>query len=166
METFSASLAFCAGNSPVTGEFPSQRPVTRNLFLWSAPWINGWVNNREGGDLRRHRAHYDVIVMICMVSWLQEFESDMEQVINQCDVMIANARYTHGEEGRGPELGRVIAWAGYQRNDMLADWVRIQNPITVSHVRHGVPNHQQLECLSNSLLRLANSLAPERCGRN
>ena len=26
-------------------------------------WINGWVNNREAGDLRRHRAHYDVIVM-------------------------------------------------------------------------------------------------------
>ena len=24
---------------------------------------NGWVNNRETGDLRRHRAHYDVIVM-------------------------------------------------------------------------------------------------------
>ena len=32
-------------------------------FLWSAPWINRWVNNREAGDLRRHRAHYDVIVM-------------------------------------------------------------------------------------------------------
>ena len=29
METFSASLAFCAGNSSVTGEFPTQRPVTR-----------------------------------------------------------------------------------------------------------------------------------------
>ena len=29
METFSALLACCAGNSPVTGEFPSQRPVTR-----------------------------------------------------------------------------------------------------------------------------------------
>ena len=32
-------------------------------FLWSAPWINGWVNNREAGDLRRHRAHYNVMVM-------------------------------------------------------------------------------------------------------
>ena len=30
METFSALLAFCAGNSPVTGEFFSQRPMTRN----------------------------------------------------------------------------------------------------------------------------------------
>ena len=23
-------------------------------------WINGWVNNRDAGDLRRHRNHYDV----------------------------------------------------------------------------------------------------------
>ena len=30
-------------------------------FLWS--WINRWVNTWEAGDLRRHRAHYDVIVM-------------------------------------------------------------------------------------------------------
>ena len=40
MEIFSASLALCAGYSPVTGEFPSQRPVTRSfdvfldLHLW------------------------------------------------------------------------------------------------------------------------------------
>ena len=33
-------------------------------FLWSAPWINGWVDNREAGDLRRHRTHYDVNVMV------------------------------------------------------------------------------------------------------
>ena len=54
----------CAGHSPATGEFPAQRPVTRSFDVFlSAPWINGWVNNREAGDLRRHRAHYDVIVM-------------------------------------------------------------------------------------------------------
>ena len=33
-------------------------------FLWSAPWINSWVNNGEAGDLWRYRAHYDVIVML------------------------------------------------------------------------------------------------------
>ena len=31
METFSALLAICAGNSPVPGEFPTQRPVTRSI---------------------------------------------------------------------------------------------------------------------------------------
>ena len=33
------------------------------MFLWSAPWINGWVNNRKAGDLRRNRIHHDVIGM-------------------------------------------------------------------------------------------------------
>ena len=34
METFSALLALCAGNSPVTGEFPSQRPVTLSFDVF------------------------------------------------------------------------------------------------------------------------------------
>ena len=67
METYSALLAFCAGNSPVPGEFPSQRPVTRSVDVSLIyAWINGWVNNREVCDLWRHRSRYDVIVMISM----------------------------------------------------------------------------------------------------
>ena len=31
---FSALLAFCTGNSPVTGEFPAQRPVTRSFYVF------------------------------------------------------------------------------------------------------------------------------------
>ena len=31
MDTFSVLLALCAGNSPVTREFPAQRPVTRTF---------------------------------------------------------------------------------------------------------------------------------------
>ena len=34
METFSSLLALCAGNSPVTGEFPAQRPVTRSFDVF------------------------------------------------------------------------------------------------------------------------------------
>ena len=34
METFFALLALCAGNSPVTGEFPSQRPVTQSFDVF------------------------------------------------------------------------------------------------------------------------------------
>ena len=34
------------------------------MFSLICAWINGWENNREAGDLRRHRAHYDAIVMI------------------------------------------------------------------------------------------------------
>ena len=64
METLCALLALCVGNSPVHDEFPLQRPVTGSFDVFlSAPWINDWANNREACDLRRHRAHYDVIVM-------------------------------------------------------------------------------------------------------
>ena len=34
METFSALLVICAGNSPVPGEFPTQRPVTRSFDVF------------------------------------------------------------------------------------------------------------------------------------
>ena len=34
------------------------------MFSLIYAWMHGWVNNREAGDFRRHRAHYDVIVMM------------------------------------------------------------------------------------------------------
>ena len=63
--SFSALLAICAGNSPVTDELFAQRPVTRSFdALFDLRLNNGRVKNCEAGDLRRHRAHYDVTVMI------------------------------------------------------------------------------------------------------
>ena len=56
MEKFSALLAICAGNSPAL------------VFSLICAQINGWVNNREVGDLKRRRAHYGVIVMINYVT--------------------------------------------------------------------------------------------------
>ena len=35
--------------------------------------INGWVNNREAGDLRRHRAHYNIVVMDLLLTVSQYF---------------------------------------------------------------------------------------------
>ena len=60
MESFSASLALCAGNPPATGEFPSQRPLT---WCFAVSLICAWTSNRDAGNLGRHRAHYDVTVM-------------------------------------------------------------------------------------------------------
>ena len=63
METFSALLALCAGNSPSNSPHEGQWHGAL-MFCLICAWINGWVNNREAGDLRRHRAHYDVTVML------------------------------------------------------------------------------------------------------
>ena len=64
METFSALLALCAGNSPVPVNSLHEGQWRGGLiFFFICAWINSWVNNREAGDLRRSRAHYDVNVM-------------------------------------------------------------------------------------------------------
>ena len=45
-------------NSPHKGQWRGAL-----LFPLICVWINGWVSNREAGDLRRYRAHHYVIVM-------------------------------------------------------------------------------------------------------
>ena len=44
-------------------------------FLWSEPWIYGSVNDREAGDLRRHPANYNAIVMRICTWYLHVHES-------------------------------------------------------------------------------------------
>ena len=48
-------------NSPHKGQWRGAL-----MFSLICTRINGWVNNGEAGDLRRHRAHYDVTVM-CLI---------------------------------------------------------------------------------------------------
>ena len=64
METFSALLAVGAENSPVSGEFPAQRPVTRSFDVFFDLRLYKWLSKQwQGGDMRRHHAHYVVSVM-------------------------------------------------------------------------------------------------------
>ena len=49
METFSALLGLCAGNSPVTGEFPSQSPVTRSLDVFFDLRLNKRLSKQSRG---------------------------------------------------------------------------------------------------------------------
>ena len=54
METFSALLALCVGNSPVTGDFPSQRPVTRCFDVFFQLRLNKRLSKQSWGWLWRH----------------------------------------------------------------------------------------------------------------
>ena len=49
METFSAILAICAGNSPVIGEFPTQRPVTRSFDVFFDLCLNKQLSKQSWG---------------------------------------------------------------------------------------------------------------------
>ena len=75
METFSALLAICAGNSPVPGEFPAQRPVTRSFDVFfdlhpnkrlSKQWW-GWWFETPSSPLWRHR-NVSALLTICFHS--------------------------------------------------------------------------------------------------
>ena len=50
-------------NSPHKGQWREAL-----MFSLVSAWINGWVNNREAGDLRRRSAHIDVTVMQWLVA--------------------------------------------------------------------------------------------------
>ena len=65
MKTFSTLLAICAGKSPDTVNF-LHKGRWRGALMCSliCAWTNGSVNNHEAGDLRHHRAHYDVTIMM------------------------------------------------------------------------------------------------------
>ena len=61
--------------SPVNSPHKGQR---RGALMFSliCVWINGGVNNREAGELRRYIAHYDVTEMLCNVkSSLERLDS-------------------------------------------------------------------------------------------
>ena len=70
METFSTLLALCAGNSPVPGEFPAQRPVTRSFDVFfdlrpdkrlsKQSW--GWWFERPSRPLWRHHNETEAVV--------------------------------------------------------------------------------------------------------
>ena len=49
--------------SPVNSPHKDQ---WHGALMCSLIWINSWVNSRKAGDLRRHRAHYDVNVMLVL----------------------------------------------------------------------------------------------------
>ena len=85
METFSALLAFCAGNSPVPGQFP-HKGQWRGALMFSliCGWTNGWLNNRETVDLRRYRAHYVVTVMYTQILRQGTLQIGNDRNINNC----------------------------------------------------------------------------------
>ena len=80
IKIFSALLALCAGNSPVTGEFPAERPVTRGFYVFfvlrldkrlSKQWW-GWWYETVSRPLWRHsnvQIHPCGVSPIMITSW-------------------------------------------------------------------------------------------------
>ena len=56
-------------------------PPKKAMFSLICAWINGWVNNREAGDLRRHHAHHDVTVIYIYIP-------ENRAILGICDGML------------------------------------------------------------------------------
>ena len=68
-------------NSPHKGQWRGAL-----IFSLICAWINDWVNNREAGDLRRYRAHYDVIVMRELSSWSSGQAIESSNALTPADI--------------------------------------------------------------------------------
>ena len=89
-------------NSPHKGQW--RRALVFSLIC---AWINGWVNNREAGDLRRHRAHYDVKVMKLGNPSSEKYSLDLAIHLHQYHVATLRPRQ-HGRHFADHTFKRIF----------------------------------------------------------
>ena len=95
-------------NSPYKGQWRGAL-----VFSLICARINDWVNNREAGDLRRHRAHYDVTVMWHIkgrkaMTWPNDISVYLQHIASLYYIEL-------------PEFTMKTSWHG--------DWFRITSPL-------------------------------------
>ena len=98
METFSALLAICAGNSPVTGEFAAQRPVTRSFDVFFDLRLNkrlskqswGWWFETLSRPLWRH-CNGGIFPVLCICFDICKLTFDILPVHWSVGVIVATA---------------------------------------------------------------------------
>ena len=106
METFSMLLALCAGNSPVTSEFPSQRPVTRSFDVFF--------------DLRLNKR-------LSKQSRCRWFETSSRSLWRQCNVVTWFARGTEWSASTISMWSTDIKWKfTFHYGDVIMDAIAFQ----------------------------------------
>ena len=147
---FPRNLPFVRGihRSPVNSLHKGQwRGVL--MFPLICARINGWVNNREAGDLRRYRAHYDVIVM---KSWLVIL---VLTTATYCLARIAVTQLTFIFKETQAGMNVYVLFA-YSLTATLCWWIYLPCGVTLEwrhNERDGISNHQPRDCLLNGLFR-------------
>ena len=91
-------------NSPHKGQWRGAL-----MFSLICVWIIDWVNNREAGDLRRHRGHYDVIVMflLCTIDCQHSTLTHWGRVMHIC---VSTIPITTSDNGLSPAWHQAIIW--------------------------------------------------------
>ena len=123
METFSALLAICAGNSPVPGDFPTQRPVTRSFDVFFNLCLNKrlrkqswrWWFETLSRPLWRHCNGVQVNVPQDRTLW-----SSINQILyNKCIAYLFMVYFNYlgnvGYETEGPWIVNIDSFAIFQQ---------------------------------------------------
>ena len=152
---------------PLWGESNGHRwiPLTKAsdaeiwCFLWSPPEKNGWANNRDAGDLRRHRAHYDIIVVIkqplhrscvlkgLMVGWHTRYIPENIRTVVLLSYHFMMTLY----------IIYIYIYTYIYTYIAFRDTLRVLGCPNTLQWRHceldGVSNHRRLDCLFNRSFR-------------
>ena len=112
---------------PLCGEFTGHKGQWHRALMFSliCAWINvRWVNNREAGDLRRHRAHYDATVMFWRNHGLGRTHV-LVCVIDSNPFTFANlsSRYDHQIASRYDNLRIYWFWKLIDRFIHMSRWL-------------------------------------------
>ena len=133
-----------------------QRPVTRSFeVFFICARINGWVNNREAGDLRRHQAHCDVIVMIWItftfylwydslivlsfeiwmrITWFSSRKCKSDSVATECQPCGSDLISIEKIHGRQPSRYQYMHWvSGIENFGTVLQRVLPKNGCSSSH---------------------------------
>ena len=76
------------------------------MFFFICIWIHDWVNNRGASNLRRYRAHYDVIVVINLLNIMSS--NILNNVVNIFAYAIASSASEYDKPSKYRELSRDI----------------------------------------------------------
>ena len=100
-------------NSPHKGQWRGAL-----MFSLICAWTNGWVNNRDAGDLRRYCAHYDVIViyfsrpvMFWSRIWTQcQRRTPAFHIVAKITAFMFQCKYKNAKQNNKTRVN--ISWAG------------------------------------------------------
>ena len=107
METFSALLAICAGNSPVPGDFPAQRPVRRSFDVFFDLRLNKRLSKQLWGlwfetlsrSLWRHCNALTILMLTLktlQINQVKEHQHKTTEILHFGNFHKWNAPYCHG----------------------------------------------------------------------
>ena len=145
METFPRCWPFVRGihRWPVNSHHKGQ---WRGALMFSLIFVgtNGWVNNRDVGDLRRHRAHYDVTVMVRRFFRLASPSSNQ---------LITSVNLGTRRERRSPDsVPEISFWGNFNHCYVDNFWWSDENLVQIATFPFQWWRAWAWLCISNSIL--------------